>query len=240
MYINVICTKNNSTKLIKGATYVASALYTYSNRRTLYITDIGNYSADNFVLEDGSSLKNIKDFKQEYNSLDLKGVNYTGQFVRCGRYSSSKTLKPNEVYYVEEHKVIQKRYTYNSSNTYEDHKFKIRGIRNLVNAYNFVQIPITEQRHLKLKNLAGTPIKTGEQTRKFLLYSEKEKHSILLVVFSSAISDISKIQNTEKINIQTELKNFMIKKGRKYDIKDEDIETFLEKNLKDIVNLICK
>jgi len=240
--IKVICRKNGSTKLIKGATYEVSSLYTgrYSNfTKTAYIVNVGSYNADYFVLENNQPLSSMQDFSliNSDNIVDTKNVNYTGQFVKC-RYSSSKTLKANEIYYVEEHKKVEK-YGYNKQIYYED-KFKIRGIKNLVNSYCFTQIPIIEQRNIKLKNLTGEKIKTGEQTRKFLLYSEKERNTILLDVFSRTLIDISKIHSTINLDIEKEIPKLMMKKGSKYALTIDDITPFLEFNIKNIINLICK
>jgi len=227
--IRVICINaRNSVKLIKGATYFANCLYTYSNPndRRVTLKDVGTYTTKNFTLYDGQSLDHQPDFNVPYTrSVDTKEKNYTGHFVKC-RYSSSKSMKEGEIYYVEEQvKKEMKSYGY-------DTKFKIRGIRNLTNPYYFEEIAINEQRNIKLKNLKGQKIKTGEQTRKFLLYSDKEKCNILLDLLAKTLIEINKVElNHGNVN----LIDLMIAKGKKYDIKSEDIETFLKSKIETIL-----
>lgn len=227
--ISVICINSKySTKLIQNATYQATHLHTYNLRnskteRRLFLKDVGSYSSKYFTLANGSSLDTISDFDTERNndSLDTSKKNYTGQFVRC-RYSTGKTLKQNEIYYVEE-----QRTNHNSNNRWSNTKFKIRGIRNLVSPYRFAEIDIREQRNIKLKNLNGDKVKTGEQTRKFLLYTEKEKISILFETLTKAIVDINKTQSTVSIDIT----KLMIAKGRNYNLQEEDIKPFLKSRI---------
>jgi len=225
--LKVICITKNSTKLIKGATYSAISIHSYTHGkisdRTIYLKNVGNYSIKNFTLLDGSSLDSIADFNIERTKgVDTNFTNYTGQFVKC-RYSSGKSLKEGEIYYIEEQRKTERK-GYNGK-IYYDFKFKIRGIRNCVSPYRFETIPIAEQRNIKLKNLKGEKIKTGEQTRKFLLYTEKQKNCILFKILSQVLLDIDNVEIDSKINIS----ELMLTKGNKnYAIIKEDIELFLK------------
>lgn len=219
--IKVICVNSKiSTKLIENGIYLANSIYTDKSLRIVCLNNVGRYNANSFTLLDGTPLKEQPDFNIENNRLDLKDKTYTGQFVKC-RYSSGKTLKENEIYYVEEHKKIPV-IGWGGQIRHED-KFKIRGIKNFVNAYRFLDIPITEQRKIKLKNLKGEVTKTGEQTRKFLLYTEKEKMIILFETLSKIISDLKYVNLTEK----PDFVELMLSKGKNYNLIEEDITKFL-------------
>lgn len=239
--VKVICIDSkNSTKLIKGATYLASSLitYNYSNKkeRKIYIKDVGSYHIDYFTLLNGKSLKNESDFNVEYNKLD-NNKNYIGQFIRCkSSYSSSKILKQGEIYLVENQKTIQQK-LYNGKSINEL-KLKIRGIKNFVTAYNFEEISVTEQRKFKLKNLKGEKINTGEQTRKFLLYSENERNIILLEILAKVLKDLNNAQN---INVEKpKLLELILSKGKKFDITKEDVNVFLKNNIENIIKTTSK
>jgi len=170
--------------------------------------------------------------------VDPKSKNYTGEFVKC-RYSSGKSYKEGEIYYVEKQISIEKKSSgWYNSNTYTEYKFKIRGIKISSSTHRFEEIPIIEQRKIKLKNLKGEKIKTGEQTRKFLLYSEKEKISILFEILSKVLIDINKTDNIEKLNF--DIVDLMIKKDLKYSLTREDIEPFLRENLNTHLNVFLE
>jgi len=225
--IKVICKKTNgSLKLIKGEEYDALSLSTYWSRRYLNIKNVGRYQLSNFTLKNGETLDNMQDFSVvKPKSLNCEDVDYTGQFVRC-RCSSNKYLKSNELYYVEGQSVLHLKYG-------TKYSLKIRGIKTKIDRYNFEEIPLSEQRNLKLKNLNGdTEIKTGEQTRKFLLYSIHEKKSILLELLSKSIIDANKINNKE--NLKQRIIDMMLMKGKKYCIILEDIEDFMKNKVDEL------
>ena len=223
--LKVICINPKcSTKLIKGATYSAESIHTYNKKRSVYLKNVGSYDPKNFTLLNGDPLTNQPDFAIERNHLDVN-KNYTGQFIKC-RYSSGKSMKEGEIYYVENEK-RELRKGYGINNNYYDVKLKIRGVRNFVSTYRFEEIPIKEQRNIKLKNLKGEKIKTGEQTRKFLLYTEKEKINILFEILARTMADLNKIEYDKEINIVDQ----MITKGRNYNIAKEDIIPFLKNKI---------
>jgi hypothetical protein len=227
--LKVICINPKcSIKLIKGATYIAESIHTYNKKRSVYLKNVGSYDPKNFTLLNGDPLTNQPDFTIERNLLDAN-KNYTGQFVKC-RYSSGKSMKEGEIYYVENEK-RELRKGYGSNNNYYDVKLKIRGVRNFVSTYRFEEIPIKEQRNIKLKNLKGEKIKTGEQTRKFLLYTEKEKINILFEILARTMADLNKIEYDKEINIVDQ----MITKGRNYNIAKEDIIPFLKNKIEIIL-----
>jgi len=237
--IKVICVDSKSNKLIKGATYNANNLWVHLNDKYVYLKDIGTYNAKYFNTLDGTPLIKHSDFSMEVRKdVDPKSKNYTGQFVKC-RYSSGKNYKEGEIYYVEKQISIEKKSSgYYNSSTYTEYKFKIRGIKISSSTHRFEEIPIIEQRKIKLKNLKGEKIKTGEQTRKFLLYSEKEKISILFEILSKVLIDINKTDNIEKLNF--DIVDLMIKKDLKYSLTREDIEPFLRENLNTHLNVFLE
>ena len=226
--IQVICVNTrNSTKLIKGATYLATAIHTYAYNgqptRRIYLKDVGGYSLPYFTLLDGRSLDNEPDFTVERDTrIDTK-KDYTGQFVKC-TYSSGKSFKKDELYYVENQVSTNK-------NRYNGVKFKIRGIKNLVNCYRFSEVSIAEQRKIKLNNIKGNKTKTGEQTRKFLLYTENEKVAILFETLTRVLIDVNKIQVPVKIDIV----GLMLLKGKNYALLEEDIKPFLKGKIETIL-----
>lgn len=222
--IRVICINaKHSTKLIQGATYFSTGIYTksWNGERSVNLQGVGSYNIKYFTLMDGRSLDSEPDFIVPYNkSVDTQNNNYTGQFVRC-RWSSGKSMKEGEIYYVKEQKQISR--TDSRNRVHTETKFKIRGVRNCVNPYRFTEIPLTEQRSIKLKKLKGQDIKTGEQTRKFLLYSDKEKIKILLETLYKVIIDLN---NAEIEN--PNLLELMLIKGRNFALIEDDIKPFLK------------
>jgi len=228
--ITVICIDaSHSIKLIKGGTYLANSIRTYSSDRKIYLKNINYYSAKYFTTIDGKSLDDTPDFTVKITiSLDTDNKDYTGQFVRC-LSSSGKVLKQDEIYYVE-NQIRTQRIGHNNVIFY-DTKLKIRGVRNCVSPYRFNEIDITQQRNIKLKNLEGKKAITGDQTRKFLLYSEKEKVRILFDSLTKVLFDINRIEN----DINLDISKLMIIKGKNYSLIEEDVIPFLK-----IVKLILK
>jgi len=236
--LKIICINDkHSIKLIKGAVYLANALYTSTNtykktiERVVYIEKLGRFNIKYFTDINGEPLDKLSDFNNWNNvnnlALDTSKKDYTGQFVKCTS-NTGKTLKEGEIYYVE----LQKKTRYSTV-------FKIRGIKNNILPYHFEEIPIKEQRSIKLKNLKGETTKTGERTRKYLLFSEKEKISIMFSILSQVLIDIN---NTSEIDVNliniTEL--MTIKGKRNYNIIEEDIQEFTNKFLKNNIESLIK
>ena len=230
--IKVICINSkSSTILIKGAVYDAISIRTY-DKKIVQLKNVGSYFAKFFTLTNGKPLESVPDFSiKREESIDPKNKNYKGQFVKC-MYGTGKTLKENEIYYVENQKLTSV-VGYNG-NTWTDSKIKIRGIRSYVSPHRFTEIPIKEQRNIKLKNLKGEKTKTGEQTRKFLLYSEKERTAILFEILSKVLIDIGKVEIYGKIDI---MKLMLGKSKYKYNLIESDIKPFLESNIKNLLKI---
>lgn len=230
--IKVICINGKcSIKLIQNATYIATDLSTFRDKRSINIKGVGYFKSDYFTLLDGASLSNLKDFELNTSKiLDSANKIYTGQFIRCKR-STNKSVKSGELYYVEDQKLTYYKSSYNGK-SYPEYKIKLRGIDRYLMSTNFEEVPISEQRNIKLKNLNGIKTPTGEQYRKFLHYSEKEKISILLQLLNKVLIDIlSVVDIKDKFNL-TEL---MIEKGKRYDIIKDDINLFLTPEMKNIL-----
>jgi len=246
--LKVICVNPySSAKLIKGAVYLADSLSSYTwgskkGKKYVCLKDVGTYKADYFTTYDGQPLQDFSDFHitQNTKSLDPRNKDYTSEYIRC-RYSTSKNLKKDEIYYVEKqikNEIITTNHRGANLKHYE-YKLKLRGIKLPIKSlYAFEEIPIIEQRKFKLKNIKGEKIKTGEQTRKFLLYSEKEKVSILFEILSKVLLDLSKINNTN--DIQIDIIDLMIRKDSRYGLTREDIEPFLKETIQESVNKISR
>lgn len=225
--LKVVCVKTGgSKKLIKGAIYLAISLRTNNwqnitpKKRSISLKYGGTYSSDFFTIN-GENFDNKPDFNMVNRKVLSATTDYTGQYVRC-LHDSGKTLKAGEIYYVGE-QATRILIDWNKR-PYNVVKLKIRGMRNWTSLYNFEEIPISEQRFIKLKALKGEKIKTGDETRKFLHYTEKEKVLILLQILTSAILDINSAELTEKINICS----IILNKGKQYNIILEDITPFIK------------
>jgi len=192
-------------------------------KKQVHLNKVGNYTASNFKTLDGQDLNTFSDFQIPYTNMRTD-ISYKGQFVKC-KYSGSKMMKINELYYVEDEHNVSKYYAYNRS-SYTEKKFKIRGINNLVGIHNFEEISKSEQRSIKLKNLKGEKTKTGDQTRKFLLYTDREKLAILIELLTKILVDINNIELLE--NHKLDIIDLILRKGNKYNMKREDIIFFYD------------
>jgi len=231
--LKVICVyPKSSIKLIKGGEYYAIELYdtgasTNKEKRVL-IKGLTYYSAINFKLENGDYLYVHDTFIVKSKTLDTDNIDYTGQYVRCNRSSSIQT-KEGAIYYVElQFKKRQRGYTF------DYHYLKLRGINKNMYSYQFDEISISEQRKLKLDNINGIQIETGN-IRKFTQYSEKEKLVIFLEGLSKSLSDINKTQNSDKI--VTNIYKSLTTKCKKYDVIEKDFEEFLKLDIKTILEI---
>jgi len=222
--IKVICVNpKGSKKLIKGAIYSATSIGTdYHNPEDRFIRiSVGRYSLNCFTFIDGNSLKNEPDFVIEYKPMLDFTKDYTDQCVRC-RWSSSKILKNGEIYYIESQRIINKKSWNGTLTPY--YQVKLRGINRWTSSSNFEEIHISEQRKIKLNNLNGEKVKTGESTRKFLHYSERERIQILCQLLNSSLIDINNAELMERVD----LFKIILNKGKQYNIIDEDVKPFLE------------
>lgn len=232
--IKVICINSkNSTKLLEGGIYYAISLY---DTLSMYGTAVGDdvnkkvnikgfshYDANNFKLETGDNLETLDCFKVISNYLDCETINYTGQYVICT--SSHCKLKEDEIYYVERQIKIK-------GNCFSAN-LKIKGIKNPISSYYFGSIPISEQRLFKLKCIKGDKIQTGDTIRKFLLYTIEERNNILLTYLTRILIDITKSQSYH--NAKIDIKSLIIKKGKQYDIIEDDVDEFFKLDIKNIV-----
>lgn len=223
--LKVTCTNpKTSLKLIKGAIYDAVALQTRYGLRKLSLDNIGHYDCKNFEILGGGGFDNILDFSIDRKFLDID-TDYTNHLVKC-KYSNSKNLKPNEIYLVQRQERFISYQNKISGQKFYDIKLKIKGIKALVSRYRFQEIPMAKQRQLKLKNLNGDNIKTGEETRKFLLYTEKEKFSILTELLTKTLIDINcaTFLDGQKVNII----NLILRRGKIYNILEDDLIFFMK------------
>lgn len=183
-------------------------LLTSSKQKNVQIKDVGYFDASYFSLLNGKPLDKEQDFIVNNNTILNTFVNnYTGQFVRC-RKNNLKTLNFNKIYYVEEQ--IQTSYISKYNNkSYPITKLKIKGVNGKISPYNFTEISIAEQRCIKLKNINGNNVFEIEQKRKFLLYNEKERVSILFELLSNVLKDVNKIISSKD---ELNLTKLMLKK----------------------------
>lgn len=232
--LQVICINTGkSKKLIKGGIYQATR-QTIRNTIKYVSVNAGSFRSELFSLTDGSPLTSEPEFEihRDNTNLNTSEKNYTGEYVRC-RYGSGN-LKTDEVYMVEQQRKIEK-LRYNGQ-PYFEYKFKIRGIRNLINTYRFSELSTTEQRNFKLKKLQGIEIKTAEKTRKFLLYTEKEKIYNLYNVLTRTLLDMQKIDFNEKPDII----KLMLVRGKEYGMAEEDIIPFLKESSESLLKKFIK
>lgn len=232
--LKVICVNpKGSIKLIKGGVYYATELNDFgtaiNGQKRVLIKGMGYYYASNFKLENGECLDIHETFVLKSKSLDVDNINYTGTYVRCN-HSGSIHIKEGEIYYVEKQfsKILR-------GSTYSYDYLKLSGIKKNVYAYLFEEITISEQRALKLRNLNGEKIKTGDKSRKFTLYSEKEKVTIFLEGLMKSLSDINRIQNSN--NIDTDICKMIVNKCKKYDAVEKDFEEFFKLDIKTILEI---
>jgi len=224
--LKVVCiSTRGSKKLIKGGIYLANRLY----KTEVYLSGVGRYPVENFTLLNGGLLSKEPSFSVEHKkSVNPSQTNYTGQFIQC-RFSTGK-LKEGEIYFVEDQRKIERK-GYQGSINYI-YKLKIRGFRNCMSSYRFNEISTIEQRSIKLKNLNGDKIKTGEQERKFLLYSDKERISILFQLLTKILIDMNNVQfNSKEIDIT----KLMLLKGKDYNLIEEDVKIFLKSKVEALI-----
>jgi len=227
-----VVSKVNTSNLIKDATYTAISIRTRKNltsvntailQRIIHIKGLGYNDINNFKLLNGDNFDNVPDFNELFNNrLDPK-KNYTNNLVRCVNAENCKNLTTDELYFVE--KQIQR-----AKNRIE---LKLRGIKNTVSFYRFEEIPLSEQRNLKIKNLNNEKIETGENIRKFLSYSEKEKICIIFELLYKVSFQLSKTKDISNIN--TDIIKMILNKGKKYNIIEEDLTKYLNVDVNSIL-----
>jgi hypothetical protein len=225
--IKVVCKKTKSKVLIVGATYSAIQIHSslpFPNipiKRYIFLKNIGPYdiSINSFELLDGTPVNNLKDFNTipDNNRIFISDKDYTNQYVMCRYSDGSKYLKENEIYLVE--KQIDK-------------KFKIKGIKTKLSSFRFSEIPISDQRNIKLKNISGETIKTGIDERKFLSYSDKDKFIIIFGLMNSILNSTI----NAKLNSKLDIIKLICEKGEKFNIIEEDVVFFFEDNLYTLID----
>ena len=246
--LEVICINDRGTKkLIKGQKYIVEALWEESGwinvkpfiphngklvlRRQVRIKGINDYFSYRFKTVSGISFYDISLFGEKNrwrNNIIQPGENYTGQYVTCRYDGNSKYLRIGEIYYVEEHKILIFKNSYGRNS--ENHTFKLTGLKNYVNTWNFDKIPLKEQRKLKLQNISGEKITIGLNKRKFLYFSDIEQKKILIQLFLDSIKNLEHIEELKGVNII----DTMLNSGKQYDIRKEDIKPLISKSLSKI------
>jgi len=250
--LEVICVNDKGTKkLIKGQKYFAEALWEESGwnnnikpsiphngklvlRRRIRIKGINDYFVERFKTVDGSNFYDISVFGEKNrwkndDAIKPNDKNYTGQYVSCRYEGRSKYLKSGQIYYVEDHRTEQVQNSWNNS-TSTKHTFKLKGLRNYINPFGFDEIPLKEQRKLKLQSIDGEEITSGLNKRKFLYYSNIEKNKIVIQLFLDSIKNLENIEDLNGVNIV----DTMVNSGKNYDIVAEDITPFISKSLSKI------
>lgn len=227
--IKVVCVNTgNSIKLIKGAVYTANRLYTVYGEKRVSLKGLSSFKADLFKTVEGELLINFENFKiEKQKSLNLEN-DYTGKYVKC-IYGGGKSLKENEVYFIEKHRKIQNHRSW--GNNYLEHDFKIRGMRNYCSTYHFVDLSVSEQRKYKLQEIKGESFIKGHDKRKFLHYTEQEKIIHLFEILAKTLIDI---KNTE-LNSEFDVVKLIVTRGKKYAITEDDAKDFLKHNFKTLL-----
>ena len=234
----------DSTTLIKGKIYQAVEIRTHSynynkqtiTSRTISILGHSYYVLSRFAYPDGKPLTNEPDFQVPNLRIswyeEKEPERFKGQYVRC-THDSGKSLKKDEIYFVEDVVISYSSHQYGTTmKQTKQFKFKIRGITRQVDPGYFAEIEISEQRNLKLQNLAGTEIRTGIKTRKFLLYNEKEKIRIFYQLLTKSLQMLEKV-DTKGVDII----DLIVRNGKNFAIQREDVEILMKMSIKDTLSL---
>lgn len=211
--IRVICINSANTKtLVKGAIYLCYGISSYSLGRYLTLSGISKaYSCKFFKNIDGSSFDTIPDFFIKSNEIKLNYAdNYVGQYIKSN--TDYLELKKDALYLVKSQNVDI---------------LGINGLKYGYNIHNFIMLSNSETRAIKIHNISGSKeqIITGDKIRKFLLYSDKEKISILLNILNVNIALISK---SIDITDEFDLVEIMVRQGKKYKILKSEVVEFLK------------
>jgi len=249
--LEIVCVNDNGTKkLIKGQKYFAEALWEdngwnnnktpsiphkgkFVHRRRIRVKGINDYFVDRFKPTDGSNFYDISVFGEKNrwkndNIIKPNNKNYIGQYILCRYEGKSKYLKSGQIYYVEDHRSTP--IVNNWGGTHIKHTFKLTGLRNYVSPFGFNEIPLKEQRKLKLQSIGGKEIISGLNKRKFLYYSDIEKKKILIQLFLDSIKNLENIKDLNGVTIV----DLMVNSGKNYDVIEEDIKPLINKSLSKI------
>lgn len=116
-----------------------------------------------------------------------------------------------------------------------DQKIKVEGYNRWISAYRFRECDAQEKRNISLSGIFNEEIDVVDlkeiyKIRKINRLEENEKYKILLSTLLSSILDISR-NNLSTIEWASK------KKGKAYDIKEEDFDLLLDKKLGDIIKM---
>jgi hypothetical protein len=233
--MRVIC-KTNTRKLVKGATYEVVRLWNTSStsRPRISIKGIGTFITKNFTQIDGTPLPQIdwvdKSIEQRPDNPYIKDPENLkkGDVLVCKW--DSKYLCSGKKYRISEVRVTDRKYT---SSSYKETKIKIEGFNTWLNPYRFRYPNTEESRDLSLNEIFDNPEKLSidKSIRKIDTMDEsKRKKVILSCIFQSMLDPYRNNLTTLEWTVQ--------KSGRKWDIKDTDIEPYLNLKLSDIIEQI--
>lgn len=228
--MKVICINDTGiTTLIKGKEYEATSLFIeqiYSNSQSKYIPGqrrvrikgLRTYPIYRFICADGSNLETLPIFEDRpIQPITDTKENFTGKYV-AARWNGNK-LKQGKIYLVTEDFVNKGR------------RFKIAGFKGMFRSYYFTQIPLSEQRKIKLQQIKGERPETGANIRPFLHYSEREQIKILFDSLSVVMRRLLATNDLKNISIVEQ----MIKAGKDYEITEVDVENFLKSDIKKLI-----
>lgn len=248
--MKVLCIKN-SAKLVKGAIYDVLSINTlppqnssrYPTRQTVR-TSVGLFNADYFKSIDNTDLPQINWESPEYTnsrndiSSYIKDVRTLkkGDIVIC-KWNSSKFFEKGKMYKVSDTLYKLEKKTSHNGSTYHsiDQKIKIEGYNRWLTTYRFRECNAQEKRTISLSGLFDEEVKTVDlknikKSRKIDRLTDSEKNRVLLGTLLSGIMDPAR-------NTLSPIEWAAQKKGKNYDICEEDFKPLLNKKLSDIIKM---
>jgi hypothetical protein len=235
--MRVIC-KTNTTKLVKGATYEVERLWNKNQNKKgrVLLKGLGFYVVNNFTQMDGTPLPKI-----DWEDPNLKNQQYNigynkephtlkkGDVVVC-RWDS-KCLLSGKMYRISD--VVTTEKSYGSGLVYKETKIKIEGFNRWLNPYRFRFLNREEFRELSLNKIFETPqqLSVDKSIRKIDTIEPIKKRKIILNILFNAILD-------QYRNNLTIIEWAVQKKGKKWDLTEEDFKPYLHLNLQEIIELM--
>jgi len=221
--LEVVCIKA-SNRLIKGEIYECTHKSKSNRGVRYYIKDVGSFSdLKRFQTKDGKSLNEIEDFdipsqQVNYERLTLDNLK-VGDFVLC-RHSSSKYISMDTYYQILDIKT--------KVNSW-DNKVRLESIKisngrnNYYQSYGFVLVDLKKARELKLKSIGNPDFKITSDKRKWENFSETKKLLTISEIFKSITISISLTKSKNKI---TSIDDFILERGKSYNMIKDDIEPY--------------
>ena len=230
-----IVSKTNNSKLVKGSVYEVSRIWNSSKNGRVSLKGLGTYSTKGFTQLDGTPLPQI-DWQDPSTQVRVDNgyikephLLKKGDIVVC-RWDT-KYLASGQKYKISDVNTIERKY--GSGSSYKETKIKVEGFNRWLNPWRFRYLNQEEIRDLSLNEIfdAHEAYAVDKLTRKLDKQAPKIKNKIILGSIFDGILD------HHRNNLST-LDWVVQKSGRKWDLKHEDIDPFLNLSLKEIIDLM--